>query len=279
MDHTTLISVQDLADNFDKGQWQVFDCRFSLQDENAGRKAYDTAHIPGARYADMKQQLSAPHIPGETGRHPLPERSQWLERVEHWGIEPQTQVVLYDDVGGATAARMWWMLRWAGHERVAVLDGGWQAWQAAGLPESDEEPAPPTPAKESHEALPALAKLVEVAGIDLQNQCLLDARDEARYRGEAEPIDPVAGHIPGALCLPYSGNLDGDGQFRDRASLQQRFAVLPGGRPVVCYCGSGVTAAHNILAMVHAGLPEPILYAGSWSEWITDPDRPVTPGR
>lgn len=272
-----LVSAADLHALLSDPTVLVFDCRFALMDPEHGRRAHAQAHVPGAVFVDMNRDLSLPHQPGRTGRHPLPARTDWQQRAGELGITPQSRVMLYDDNGGASAARMWWMLQWLGHGAVAVLDGGWQAWQRAGLPQ-DASPTEPVPASPYPER-PRLTQLLMAAAVDGSAQLLLDARDLPRFRGEVEPIDPVAGHIPGAVCSPFSGNLAADGTFKPAGELRDKFAVAVGStRPVVCYCGSGITACHNILAMTAAGLPMPALYAGSWSEWITDPARPVAKG-
>lgn len=279
--HTTLVSVSELARHIDDPAWTVFDCRFSLADAAAGRQAYLESHVPGALRADVDEHLSNPPVPGVTGRHPLPDRAEWIERLRGWGITADTQVVAYDDSGGMFAARLWWMLRWAGHAAAAVLDGGWQAWLRGGTGVSRAVPPPVRPAGAGFEAGPPLTRLAEANDIDAGAQVLLDAREPARFRGELEPLDPVAGHIPGAVCAAASGNVDAAGLFRSEAELRRRFEALIGqrnAREVVCYCGSGITAAHNVLAMRHAGFDEPMLYAGSWSEWITDPERAVAVG-
>jgi thiosulfate/3-mercaptopyruvate sulfurtransferase len=275
----TLISAPRLADLLEHGEVAVFDCRFSLADVEAGARAYAAGHIPGARYVNLNTDLSLPHEPGKTGRHPLPYRNDWIARVQEWGLDPQRQVVVYDDAGGAMAARMWWMLQWIGHDKVAVLDGGIAAWQRAGQPLTQELPPPPRPTPNLYADLPPLVTQVLTSAVDGSRQVLLDARDPARYRGDVEPIDPVAGHIPGALNSPYSENLNADGTFRSKEELERKFANAAASfLPVVCYCGSGVTACHNVLAMKHAGLTVPVLYAGSWSRWVTDATRPVAKG-
>jgi len=275
----TLIQVAELAELLERGSLLLFDCRFSLQDPAAGRRAWQAGHLPGAYFADMNADLSTAHQPGRTGRHPLPARSDWQARLQQWGLDPSLQAVAYDDGGGAAAARLWWMLKWAGHDKVAVLDGGLQAWLAAGLPLDTGTPPAPAAATFDYQDASALVTLVQAEELDASRQVLLDARDPARFRGEVEPIDPVAGHIPGARCSPFSANLDAQGHFRSPAELRDKFAMAGSSdRPVVCYCGSGVTACHNILAMAHAGLPLPALYAGSWSEWITDPARGIATG-
>ena len=270
----TLVSVADLFANLQNPDWCIVDCRFSLADAQAGQRAYDEAHIPGAYYVNLEDTLSSPHIAGKTGRHPLPDKNAWISSVSDLGINPQIQVVVYDDAGGAMAARMWWMLRWIGHENVAVLDGGWQAWQREGLAVSADIPEPAQGAASDYEALPTLVRIVEADAVDSRKQVLLDARELPRYKGEVEPLDPVAGHIPGAICSPFSANLDASGSFRTGPELREKFKqALESNKPLVCYCGSGVTAAHNILALKVAGIDEVALYPGSWSEWITNPMR------
>ncbi|MBK7779231.1 MAG: sulfurtransferase [Ardenticatenia bacterium] len=278
----TLIGSQDLARHLDDPLWRVVDCRFSLLDPPRGRADHARGHVPGAVYADLDADLSAPVQPGRTGRHPLPDVARLAERLGGWGIDEATQVVAYDDGSGGIAARLWWLLRWLGHEAVAVLDGGWAAWTAEGLPVDDRVPSPSRrrfhPAPRSELVLQA----AEAARWATDGRhCLLDAREAIRYRGEAEPIDAVAGHIPGALSAPYLDNLGPDGRWLPAAALARRYAGILGPHAAAdcaVYCGSGVTAAHDVLAMVHAGLGEPRLYAGSWSEWITDPARKVATG-
>jgi thiosulfate/3-mercaptopyruvate sulfurtransferase len=271
----TLIDITTLHGQLYRPGWRVLDCRAALQDDAHGRTAYGRGHIPGASFADLEADLSGPVIPGQTGRHPLPERNALAAAFGRWGIDNQTQIVVYDAGPGMYAARLWWLARWLGHEAVAVLDGGLALWQSAGLPVTTDA-AKPDPA--AFEAASPLTRTVSADDIveQMPDLELLDARDEARFRGEEEPIDPVAGHIPGAYCLPFQGNLTPTGEFRATDELRTRFQPhVHSDRPLISYCGSGVTAAHNILAMVHAGLPEPALYPGSWSEWINDPMRPV----
>ncbi len=280
--YTTLIAADELAAHLDDPDWAVVDCRFSLQDPEQGRRAYQAGHIPGAVYAHLDEDLSGPVVPGRTGRHPLPEPEGFAARLGRWGIGNTTQVVAYDDAGGAYAARLWWMLRWLGHEAVAVLDGGWPVWVAAGLPQrAGTETRPPTVfTARLRPELVATADEVMLRRLD-PDWRVLDARGADRFRGENETLDPVAGHIPGAVSAPYAGNLAPDGRFRDPAGLRQRYQNLLGTVPAartICYCGSGVTAAHDLLAILHAGLGEGRLYPGSWSEWITDPMRPIATG-
>lgn len=255
----------------------VFDCRCSLMDAEAGKKAYLEEHIPGAFYADLNTQLSSPHQPGLTGRHPLPDRADWINQVQQWGIRPEYKVVVYDDVGGVFASRLWWLLRWIGHDNTAVLNGGWQAWLEAGDESTEKVPEGLERSDFDYAALEPLTLTINVDDIDAGNQLLLDAREAKRFAGEVEPIDPIAGHIPGAICSPTSGNTNANGEFKSAEELREKFAPAfeAGQKELVCYCGSGVSAAHNVLAMRVAGLDEPRLYVGSWSEWITDPTRPI----
>ncbi len=269
--YTTLIGAEDLV-ALPPSEVRVFDCRFDLSDAEAGGRRYAEGHIPGAAHLHLNNDLSGPAEPGRTGRHPLPERAMFDTLLAEHGVTEETQVVAYDDTGGMFAARLWWMVRWTGHIAVAVLDGGYQAWlegKGTHTP-SSSSPAPTAP--------PPVSMHEVREHVDADSWTLLDARANDRFRGDNETIDPVAGHIAGALNAPFHGNIGNDDRFLDRAALKDRFGALlgdDGGKPVVCYCGSGVTAAHNILAMVHAGIPEPALYPGSWSEWITDPSNPI----
>ncbi len=274
----TLVSASELANNLDNPDWVIVDCRFSLADAGAGQAAYKEGHIPGAHYVNLEKELSAAHVPGKTGRHPLPEKHIWIRDVQSLGITPEKQVVIYDDAGGAMAARMWWMLRWIGHDNAALLDGGIKAWAAGGYDLSAEPVSVTQAADFDYSQLDSLVSMVETDEIH-EGQMLLDARELPRFRGETEPLDPVAGHIPGAICSAFSGNLDDNGFFRSAGALAEKFApAIDSGKPLVCYCGSGVTAAHNILAMKIAGEDSVALYPGSWSEWITDSTRGVATG-
>lgn len=280
MTHTTLIDTATLRAHLDDPNWIIVDCRFSLMDTEAGRRAWRENHLPGARYAHLDEDLSGP-ITAATGRHPLPDPVRLASKLGEWGINPGTQVVTYDDMGGMlAAARLWWLLRWLGHEATAVLDGGFPAWRRAGLPPSAELPVvrPATFDPRPDDRLWLTAE--QVMNLSPE-EVVLDARAAARYRGEMEPIDPVAGHIPGAVNLPTEGNLKPDGHFLPVADLRARFTAALGEQPpagVAHSCGSGVTACHNLLAMEIAGLSGSRLYAGSWSEWIRDPARPVVAG-
>ncbi|PZQ65114.1 MAG: sulfurtransferase [Variovorax paradoxus] len=300
MTHTTLISVSQLQALTDaKAPLRIFDCTFDLMKPEAGPAQYLDAHIPGAVYANLDTDLSARHghpgphgqvlvaqeadKPASGGRHPLPSREKFAAWLSSVGLSNDMQAVVYDRNGANYCGRLWWMLKWMGHDAVAVLDGGLQAWQAAGLPvNTGEEPAhfqtnfvPGAP----------LVRLVDTktvaAGLDDPAQTLIDARAAPRYRGEVEPLDPIAGHIPGALNRPFADNLAADGRFKPAEQLRAEFEALLAGRDpatVVHHCGSGVSAVPNVLAMQIAGLGTPALYAGSWSEWSNTPGLPTRQG-
>lgn len=253
----------------------VLDVRWRLGGPPA-RADYQAGHIPGAAFVDLDADLAG--TPGVGGRHPLPDRMRLQESLRSWGISADSAVVVYDDRDATAAARAWWVLRWAGHCDVRVLDGGWAGWLDRGFEVSVEEPSP---ARGDVTVRAGSMPVLDAAGAARLARAgvLLDARAAPRYRGETEPVDPVAGHIPGALSAPTADNVDADGRFRPAAALRERFGELGvgAGTPVGVYCGSGVTAAHELLAMSLAGL-DGALYAGSWSEWITDPDRPIALG-
>jgi thiosulfate/3-mercaptopyruvate sulfurtransferase len=277
----TLIDADSLQELLGKPQLAVVDCRFDLMNPEAGRQAYLRAHIPGARYADLNRDLSAPIGP-HTGRHPLPSPqafSAWLGAI---GVGDGTQVVAYDDANGSFAARLWWMLRWLGHGAVAVLDGGFKAWTARGGALQSGEGASPvehfTPRIDA-DAVVSTAELEQA--LRDPAMILVDARAAERYAGQVEPIDSVAGHIPGAVNHPFTANLDGGNRFLPAAELKRRWQELLAGKDpghLVAMCGSGVTACHNLLSLEVAGLTGAKLYAGSWSEWLRDPRRPVARG-
>ncbi|NJM13751.1 MAG: sulfurtransferase [Synechococcaceae cyanobacterium SM1_2_3] len=280
MNHNTLIDAATLNAHLDDPRWIVMDCRFNLADTEAGRQAYQHSHLPGARYAHLDEDLSSPITP-TTGRHPLPDPARLAHKLGEWGIDRQSQIVAYDDLGGMlAAARLWWLLRWLGHEACAVLDGGFAAWRRDGLPVTAEAPViqPRLFDAQPDDRLWLSSEQVQALTPD---QAVLDARGAARFRGEQEPIDPVAGHIPGAINLPTDGNLTADGRFLPTVELRARFDAALAGRPpaqIIHSCGSGVTACHNLLAMEAAGLSGSRLYPGSWSEWIRDPERPIAQG-
>jgi len=275
----TLIDCETLSRHLGEPAWVVVDCRFDLMQPQAGHAAYVTGHIPGAVYADLNQHLSAP-VTASSGRHPLPNPGLFAQQLARWGISNTSQVVVYDAGNGAYAVRLWWMLRWLGHQAVALLDGGFATWQGAGLPLTTTIPQPIPARFEVQLQADSEVSMAQVRqGITDGSICVVDARTTTRYAGEVEPIDPVAGHIPTAQNYPYEANLDGQGRFLTAGQLRARFEALAA-RPeqVVHMCGSGVTACHNILAMEIAGLGGSKLYAGSWSEWVRDPANPVSKG-
>ncbi|HKV96792.1 MAG TPA: sulfurtransferase [Gammaproteobacteria bacterium] len=281
MRYTTLIDAKTLARQLNSG-WCIFDCRFALSDPSAGERAYAAGHIPGARYLHLDRDLASPVTPA-SGRHPLPDAEILAAKLAGAGVGADTQVVAYDDAAGAFAARLWWLLRWLGHPQVAVLDGGWAEWLREGRPVSHEPP--PESARGNFRARPDDRKWLSSGSVLRRVHAgigrLLDARAAERFRGEQEPIDAVAGHVPSAVNLPYLGNISGNGRFQSAETLRTRFLAAFAGAAsgeTVCMCGSGVTACHNLLAMEVAGLSGGRLYAGSWSEWIRDPSRPVARG-
>lgn len=275
---TTLVRVEELAA---APGWRVVDCRHDLADPQAGRAQYDQGHVRGAVHAHLDTVLSGAKD-GSNGRHPLPGRQALADWLGAHGIGPDDQVVVYDAAGGAMAARLWWLLRWLGHEAVAVLDGGWQAWVAAGLPVSQDVPQPDAvsfPVRES------LVRTVDtddvVANLSTRRQRVVDARAAGRYAGVGETLDPKGGHIPGAVNRPFADNLAADGHFKPADTLRAEFTAVLGGtapRDVIAQCGSGVTACHNLLALEVAGLGGAALYPGSWSAWCSDDSRPVATG-
>jgi thiosulfate/3-mercaptopyruvate sulfurtransferase len=278
--YTTLISATQLRALLDAGEAPILiDTRFDLADTAAGERAWSEGHLPGASYLHLDRDLSGPKT-GRNGRHPLPERSTFAQTLGRVGITPERQVVVLDAQGGMYAARAWWMLLWMGHAPVAVLDGGLAAWAEAGGRLTTEAPAassaPPYPTR------PALVATLDADTLQAQlgRVHLIDARAGERFRGEVEPLDAQAGHIPGAHNRFFKDNLGADGRFKPAAQLRAEFDALLGTQSgdTVHQCGSGVTACHNLLAMTHAGRPGSLLYAGSWSEWSADPARPVAKG-
>jgi thiosulfate/3-mercaptopyruvate sulfurtransferase len=279
MNLRTLIDAQTLAESALHDDVLVVDCRANLADRALGSRVYAQGHIPGAVYANVETDLSDLSRQG-LGRHPLPDASAFSDLLARWGWTPQMRVVAYDAANGAlAAARLWWMLRIMGAREVAVLDGGWQAWQAAGLP-VETQARSRTPTSVEVEFDPSQIVYTDALQAMRKDMLLLDARAAPRFRGEVEPIDPVAGHVPGARNRPFSDNLASDGRFKPAPQLRAEFeALLEGRKPddVVHMCGSGVTACHNLLAMEHAGLAGSRIYAPSWSGWI-GADRPVATG-
>jgi thiosulfate/3-mercaptopyruvate sulfurtransferase len=282
--YTTLISASNLAERLASSAQSVlvFDCSFDLANPDAGEKAYAAGHIPGARHLHLDRDLSGPKT-GKNGRHPLPDRAALVDTLAAHGLMQGQQVVAYDAQGGMYAARLWWLLRWLGHDSVAVLDGGLQAWQAVGS--KLDTAAAPISARGDFKAGAPLAVTVDaqhvLANLTTHENIVIDARSPDRYRGENETIDPVGGHIPGALNRFFKDNLTADGRFKSAHTLRNEFTAVIGPKQpehIVLQCGSGVTASHNALAMEVAGLHGAALYAGSWSEWCADPSRPVTTG-
>lgn len=278
---TTLISVAELAARLDSPEWLVVDCRFDLARPAAGEIAYAAGHIPGAIYAHLDRDLAGP-VTAQTGRHPLPAPQQFADTLSGWGLTRETQVVAYDADTGAYAARLWWLLRWAGHRKVAVLDGGFRAWTTAAMP-TTTEPAHRVAAhyrvQPDRDAWLDTAQVAQRMG--QPDWRLLDARAAERFAGSVEPIDPVAGHVPGAMNHPFALNLDTNGTFLPARELRARLDKSQAGVAddrTVAMCGSGVTACHLLLAMEVAGKPGAKLYAGSWSEWIRDPARGIARG-
>jgi len=280
---TTLISAQELSQHMEDSEWVILDCRHDLGNANAGRAAYAEGHIPSAQFVHLDFDLSGnkiSEIGAFCGRHPLPDRDVFVAKLRALGIDNDTQVIAYDAQGGIFAARLWWMLRWVGHKSVAVLDGGYQAWVNAQLPVSTGVPI----ARRGtlHEQAP-LVKLVSAndvqSNILSRQKVLVDARAPDRFRGENETLDPVGGHIPGAINRFYKDNLQENGSFKSPAQLHEEWAPLVADpRNAIMQCGSGVTACHNLLALEVAGMSGAALYAGSWSEWCIDPRRPVATG-
>lgn len=276
----TLVQADILAVALGRPDLAIIDCRFSLLDPSLGEQAWLQSHIPGAAYAHLERDLSDMRRQG-VGRHPWPDAGTFGEKLANWGIAPTTQVVAYDDRDGAIAARLWFLLRMLGHEKVAVLDGGWSRWVSLGLPTSSHVREP---AAQRYRAEFDATRLLDADAVQAhleQGKLLVDARAAARFRGEEEPLDRVAGHVPGAVNRPYAQNMGADGRFKSAMQLADEYRALLGGREpsdTAMMCGSGVTACHNLLAMERAGLRGAKLYTGSWSGWIADQTRPVATG-
>lgn len=279
MPWNTLISADTLRARLNAPDWRVVDCRYELTDPAAGRRQWQLGHIPGAVFADLGADLSGP-VTAETGRHPLPDVDAFVAWLGRHGIDNDTQVVAYDAGPGVFAARLWWLLRWIGHESVAVLDGGLAAWQANDGPTDDDAPTTRATTFRGH---PDCLPRVDTGTLETsaRDYLLVDARTAERYRGDSEPLDPVAGHIPGSLNRPFQDNLDDQGRFKTPEALREEWRPLlarAGSRLVVATCGSGVSACHHVLALAHAGVSGVGLYPGSWSEWCRDPARGVERG-
>ncbi|MGR9086215.1 MAG: sulfurtransferase [Gammaproteobacteria bacterium] len=278
MNYTTLVSADSLYQHLDDTDWIVLDCRFTLADADAGIQSYRKGHIPTARYAHLNKDLSSA-VTGYSGRHPLPSFSLLAQKLGRWGASNRHQLVAYDDAAGAFAGRLWWLLRCMGHQNVAVLDGGIQHWQRQGYPVT-----PTLPAASSSQFRPYVDQNSWLGATDVRDLLaakaikLIDARSLERFRGNQEPIDPIAGHIPGAVNRPFQLNLNRQGQFLSAGEIRQQFERLLAGTPpekTIHMCGSGVTACHNLLAMEYAGLSGSKLYAGSWSDWIKNKNRAI----
>lgn len=280
-DPPMLVTVERLREHLNDSRWRIVDVRHDLFDKDAGPRAYRTGHIPGAVFANIDLDLSGTKT-GLNGRHPLPPRDTLVNNFRRWGINADTQIVAYDAQGGQFAARLWWVARWLGHPRMALLDGGWSAWVAKTGLSSTSEPDLIRGNFTAREALVPLATVDQVQRtLRASSHMLLDARTPERYRGEKEPIDPVAGHVPGARNRAWQSNLNPDQTFKSASGLRSEFEQLMQGLPapqITHQCGSGVTACHNVFAMELAGLPGSSLYGGSWSEWIADPSRPIATG-
>jgi len=298
--YTTLIEPSELAPYTDDANWAVLDCRFDLSRPDWSTASYAEGHVPNAIYAHLDRDLSS-SITLTSGRHPLPQKEAFAATLGRWGIDANVQVIAYDQGNGAYAARLWWLLRWVGHARVAVLNGGFAAWQQAALPVSNQpstrqprrfdvrpsvggpvgdSPVRDSPVGDSVVTTAELEKLVADGALKAGERMLIDARAADRFAGQNETLDPVAGHIPGARNRPFAHNLDPQGRFLPPATLRSRWLETLGGQApatVIAMCGSGVTACHNLLALEAAGLSGGQLYAGSWSEWIRDRSRPVEP--
>jgi thiosulfate/3-mercaptopyruvate sulfurtransferase len=282
--YTTLIESAALAAHLNDPSWIVVDCRHDLMNLAAGREAYAAGHIPGALFADMETGLSGARHDANgrfRGRHPLPEKDAFIELLRSWGVNDDSQVVAYDAHGGMFASRLWWMLRWVGHEAVAVLDGGLPAWQAQKRPVASDAAAPR--ARGNIALRESLVTTVDVGqvlhNVEHGGRTIVDARAPDRFRGENETIDPVGGHIPGAKNRFFKDNLQPDGRFKTPEQLKAELGVAVGDpKNAIMQCGSGVTACHNLLALDVAGLPGAALYPGSWSEWCADPKRAVATG-
>lgn len=281
MPYTTLVSTDELAENLDNPDWVIFDCRFTLTDSLAGKKKYDEGHIPGAIYAHLDNDLASP-VTSTSGRHPLPDVDLFSRKLSEWGVDNTKQVVVYDDTFGAMACRMWWLLRWLGHDNVALLDGVYPKWLKDKNPTDTQLPTiiASTFKADVRDELVVDADYVQKHIAENEN-VLIDARPDIRFTGTSEPMDKVAGHVPGAINRPFDDNLDIGGNFMSVDELKEDYAeILKNKTPsqVINMCGSGVTACHNILAMECLGFKNTRLYVGSWSHWITDGTRGVATG-
>lgn len=280
MAFTTLVSPEQLAAHVEDASWRIFDCRHELANPDVGEQAYRDGHIPGAQFLHLDRDLSGPKT-GHNGRHPLPEPAALAAKLAQCGVSNETQVVAYDDAGSMYAVRLWWLLRWLEHDKVAVLDGGLAAWQRAGYSVTPAVPSVSPAAFHYRVSDQPVGTDYVVSHLEDPRVLLIDSRGADRFRGENETIDPVAGHIPGAVSRPFRDNLEPDGRFKSPTQLREEFgALLNRHTPeeIVAYCGSGVSACHNLLALELAGLRGARLYPGSWSAWCSDRARPVATG-
>lgn len=281
MRYTTLVSTEQLAQHSDDQNWIIFDCRFTLTNREAGLVSYRHGHIPGAQYVHLSDDMSSP-VTQHSGRNPLPDVKIFSEKLSNWGVDSTKQVVVYDDSFGSMAVKMWWLLRWLGHANVALLDGGLPKWikEKRAITAATPKLAPAKFLAQQHQEMQASVAEVEQARLE-RCRLIIDARTEQRFSGEREPLDKVAGHIPGSINWVFEENLDFDGTYLPADELRAAYLkLLNGVKPeqVIHACGSGITACHNMLAMEIAGLPSGKLFAGSWSEWITNPARPIATG-
>ncbi|WP_455376011.1 sulfurtransferase [Kaarinaea lacus] len=278
MNFSSIVSAEQTFQHLNDPDWLVFDCRFDLNNEHLGLEKYKSGHIPNAIYADLNKDLSSP-VSEKTGRHPLPDVQTISEKFGSWGIKPDTQVVVYDDVYGSYAGRLWWILRWLGHKNVAVLNGGLTQWERLHYPLSKEIPKlqPTTFSAKPDETMIADISIVEQS-VSTPNITLIDVRDSDRYKGQREPIDKIAGHVPGSINIPWKSNLDKNGLYLEKSELVTHYADLihkKDLKDVIFMCGSGVTACHSLVALEYLDFQGATLYPGSWSEWIQDPKHPV----
>ena len=280
MSFNTIISVQELYENLDQKDWCIFDCRFLLKDPNGGLVKYNQGHIPGALFADMDKDLSSP-MTASSGRHPLPNPNEFIDKLQKWGVNNTSQVICYDDMSGAFAARMWWLMNWLGHADVAVLDGGIDKWNEKNLllEESVQTRSAGSFTGQANNNMWVDINFVQEQ-LSKDKIQLLDARSSDRFTAKDTKTDPVAGHVPGSISFPFAENLTKQSVFQSPEELQKRFACMfaDDQTEIINMCGSGVTACHNLLAMSIAGLPMTRLYVGSWSEWIKEKSRPVATG-
>ena len=284
MSYTTLISVTELQQHLNDPAFVILDCRGELTDPHAGAVAFAAGHLPGAQHADPDVHLSDKSLGKDgsfRGRHPLPSPESFIQTLRQWGVHPHSQVIVYDGHSGMFASRVWWMLRWVGHAEVALLDGGLPAWQAAGGAVTTTVTTKPTGSITLQSSLVRTVSAEDVlANLDTKQSIVLDARANDRFRGENETIDPVAGHIPGARNRMFKDNLQSDGCFKPAEALRAEFsALIHSPESTIAQCGSGISACHNLLAMEIAGLSGAALYPGSWSEWSSDPSRPIATGK